>query len=283
MLIGGTCAVLLLAVYLLAVWTPAGQRFEDAVLRAAEATSGTTEGVRATDALDRLTAPSVIGAALVVLAIGLLRRRVILGILGVGVVLASIATVQIMRRTALRPILLHSGTRREDQSFPSGHAAVAIAVMCALVLVTPYRFRGVVLFLTSLWAAGVTVDTITASWHRPSDTIGAGLVAVFWTAVAVAVLAWRGRLSEAALQTATGRRARGLLAAGYGAVALLGFTVGVIVAGAGSRAVGGPALTAGRAVALAASTAVAVTLLALLRHVDLGAPPSDRAEGRQPA
>jgi hypothetical protein len=174
----------------------------------------------------------------------------------------------------LRPVLLHHGTRREDQSFPSGHVAVAMSVMCALVLVAPYRFRGAVVFLASLWAASVEIAAVTASWHRPSDTIGSDLIVVLYACAAIAVLTRRGWVREAELRTPTGRAARGLLAGGYGAVALLAVGVAALT----GRTAGGPALTAGRLIALSGSAAVAVALLALLRRVDLDTPPRPTEE-----
>jgi hypothetical protein len=265
---GGICAAGLIAVYLLAVWTPAGQRFEDAVLRGA---TGSTDGARATSALDRISAPTLILAIAVVLSIGFLRRKPLLGFLGAGVVVASVATAEVIQRSVQRPILLQHGYRREDQSFPSGHAAVAMSVMCALVMVTPYRFRGVVLLATSVGATAVEVATVSASWHRPSDAVGSDLIVLVYVCVAAAVLARYGWIAEAG---ASGRLARTLLATGYGGVALVALAVAVAAAGHGS------AFLAGRALALCGSAAVALALLALLRGVDLStavsAPTKDR-------
>jgi len=163
----------------------------------------------------------------------------------------------------------------------SGHAAVAMSLMCAVVLVVPYRFRGLVLFIASLWAAGVGVATVTASWHRPSDTIGAALIVIGYACAAVAVLARSGRVRHAALRTPVGRALRGLLAGAYAAVAVLAVAVAAVVgvmADASDR--GDPGivvLLAGGLLALSGSAAVAVALLTLLCHVDLGAPPADPA------
>ncbi len=275
LIIGGLAATLLVAVYVLAVWTSAGQRFEDAVLKAATLAAGSPDGLRAARTLHTITNASLAGAVIAVLAIGLLRRKLVLGFLGAGVIAASVVTVEILQRSVLRPVLLATGNRREDQSFPSGHTAIAMSVMCALVLVAPYRGRGAAVFLTSLWAASVGVAAVTADWHRPSDTIGSDLVVVIYTCTAVAVLAWSGRVSEVTLPTTAGRAARGLLAGVYGVTTLLAFGVAVVVRGV----VGGPALTAGRAVALFGSAAVALTLLGLLGRVDLSAPPPGAGSG----
>jgi hypothetical protein len=162
-----------------------------------------------------------------------------------------------------------------------------MSLMCAVVLVVPYRFRGLVLFLASLWAASVGIATVTASWHRPSDTIGAGLVVIGFACAAVAVLARSGRVRQAASCTPVGRTLRGLLAGAYAAVAVLAFAVAAaavgVVLNASDRGDPGTAmLLAGRSLALFGSAAVAVALLTLLRNVDLGAPTAGPAEEGSP-
>jgi membrane-associated phospholipid phosphatase len=270
---------LLVGVYLLAVWTPDGQRFEDAVLRAAELAGGDT----ASRALSGITVPTLIVATVAVLAIGWLRRRPLLGYLATGVIAASVLTTELLQHSVLRPILIEHGRRRDDQSFPSGHAAIAMAVMCALVLVVPYRLRAATVLLTSLGAAGIEVATVTASWHRPSDTIGSDLIAVLYACTAVAVLARLDRVGAAAPVAGTARAARTLLVAGYAVVGLvaLGIAVAVIRTIPAdldvSESVEPSVLTGGRAAALAGTAAVALTLLALLRRVELHPPaPTER-------
>ncbi|HKT03531.1 MAG TPA: phosphatase PAP2 family protein [Rugosimonospora sp.] len=277
------CAILLVAVYLLAVWTRAGQRFEDAVLNAASAAAGQSGDARATDTLDAVTAPFLAGATLVVLAIGLLRHRLFLGLVGACVIGASVLTAEVVRRLLLRPVLLPHGYRREDQSFPSGHSAVAMSVMCALILVVPQRWRGVVAAAGSLWAASVVVATVTASWHRPSDTLGSDLIVAGYTCVAIAVLARRGYVRPVPGRIRVPRRV-------YGAVAVLAF-LAVTVAGAMAidrlggihrEALRGYLLTAGRGLALAGTVAVTLVVLAVLRRVDLAPPVSRSTLGEVP-
>jgi membrane-associated phospholipid phosphatase len=294
MLTGVLCLGLLVLVFVLAVWTPAGQRFEDAVLNGADRTVGSVEGARATDALDRISAPTVLLAAAVIVAIGFLRRRPLLGFVAVGVVAASIVTAEVVQHSFRRPLLLPAGYRREDQSFPSGHTAVAMSVMCALVLVTPYRFRAVVLLLTSIGAGVIEVAAVTASWHRPSDTLGSDLIALLFTCVALAVLARLGRTTDAAPSTTPGRAGRGLLVAGYATVAVLAFGVATVVAvrlvasrwhgtldGTLDGSLDGSAFLAGRALALGGSATVALALLGLLRGVDFASAVSDPTKDRE--
>lgn len=283
--IGVTCAVLLVTVYLLAVWTVTGQRFEDTVLGGAQHAADRTELVTATWILDRITGYTVAVAVAGVLAIGFARRSPALAVAGAGVIVASVVTTELLQLVLLRPILLPSGVRREDQSFPSGHTTIAMSVMCGLVLVVPYRFRGVVVLLGSLWAAGIGAVTVVASWHRPSDTLGSDLIVLIFAGAAIALLARRGFVHEARPRTRIGRVARCLLACVSGVQAVAALTVSVIVgrtvlsglAGNAdpSDALSASAFTAGRAFALAGGALVALTLLALLRGVDLTGRPPD--------
>jgi hypothetical protein len=237
--------------------------------------------------LDAITVPSVAAGSAVVLLIALARRRLSLGVVSVGVIAASIATTELFQHFLQRPILLAQGYRREDQSFPSGHATVAMALMCGLVMVVPYRFRGTAVFLGSVWAGGVGVATVTVSWHRPSDTVGADLIVIVYACVAVALLARWSKVREASLPTPAGRVLRGLLTGMYAAVALTAFTVaavtaGTVVADADRSGTGAAILLAGRLLALSGSAAVAVTLMGLLRHLDIGAPTANTTREGSP-
>jgi membrane-associated phospholipid phosphatase len=290
---GVICTAGVLVIYLVAVWTVPGQRFEDAVLRAADRVAGSAEQARALDILGPIGQTTVLVAVTIVFLIAAVRRQPFVGAVAVGVIAASIIIAEGIQHFAERPILLAHGYRREDQSFPSGHTTVAMSVMCALVMVTPYRHRGMAVLLTSVGAAGVGLATVTASWHRPSDTIGADLIAVGCACAGVAVLAVCGRVREATPPSPVERLLRRLLAGAYavgGAVALAVAVVLVLVALDASGAHpsdphpsdphsgGADMLVAGGSLALAGSAAVALALLALLRHVDLGAPPADRTE-----
>lgn len=272
------CSIALLAVvYVLAVWTVPGQRFEDAVLDGAMLVAGGRQEEAALATLATISRWSLAGATLLVCAIALARRRPLLAAAGAAVVAGSVLTTEVLRRMVLlRPILLPSGVRREDQSFPSGHTAVAMSVMCALVLVVPYRFRWVAVLVTSAWATAVGASTVTASWHRPSDTIGSDLIVLGYTCAAIALLARAGAAREAEPLRGAARAGMGLLAGLLVATALAGLAVAVAV-----TLLGGhddlAALTAGRAVSLAGGATVAVTVLGLLRRTDLGPPPGGRA------
>ncbi|GAA4589152.1 hypothetical protein GCM10023194_42680 [Planotetraspora phitsanulokensis] len=280
---GGVCAALLVAVYLLAVWTVPGQAFEDAVLRGALLAAGGEQQAAATATLDKITEYSLAVAIVVVFAIGLARRQVFLAMSGAGMIVVSVVTTEVLQRLVLlRPVLLPSGERRADQSFPSGHTTIATSVMCGLVMVVPYRFRGVAVFLTSLWATTVGASTVTASWHRPSDTIGSDLIVLIYACTAIALLACKGSVREAEPRSRAARAARGTLVGLHAVEAVAAVCIGVVVGGSALRdlahslepgdGTNQAAYLAGRAFALAGGALVALTILGLLRRIDLTAP-----------
>ena len=279
LILGGVCVVGMAVVYVLAVRTAAGQRFEDAVLRSADLSAGSLVHVRALDVLAAMTLPAVGVAVVLVALIGLLRNRPVLGLLSAGTVIASVATTEVCRRLLDRPVLLPHGDRREDQSFPSGHVTVAMSLMCAVVLVVPYRCRGVVLGLASLLATGVGIATVTTGWHRPGDSVGAGFVVVGHVCAAVAVLARSGRVHKTPLWT---RAVSTLLADAYVTVAVAGVVICVALTASGGSGAGAAPLLAGCSLVLSATAAVAAAVLTLVRQVDLGTPPAGRADEGSP-
>jgi len=167
-------------VYAAAVLTPVGQRVEDAALG----------GVRESDlfgsdtALNVISVPVILLLVVVIVAVAFARRRLAVG-LGAGVVvLAAAATSTLIKRIAERPEIAQSTT---PNSFPSGHATIALAALFAVLLVTPRRWRPVVTVLGAAYAVFVANQTVVYGWHRVSDIVGACAVALFWLGVVRAV------------------------------------------------------------------------------------------------
>ncbi|MCP2338075.1 phosphatase PAP2 family protein [Actinomadura rupiterrae] len=276
------CGVLLVAVYALAVWTVPGQRFEDAVLRAA------WPG-RASPLVTALDTISIWSLALAAGLVGWIGHRAggrAIAVATVLMIFATVTTTELLQAVLPRPILLAHGFRREDRSFPSGHTAVATAVLCGLLLAVPVRLRSWTVLPVLLGSAGIGAATVTASWHRPSDTIGSALIVMIGVCLTIAVLRRRGFLVPHT-QTAEGGRI-------VGAVLGVFVTAAVAVAVfAGHRATTALNLTddpdlaphgavvAGRALAIAAAgTATLMTFLLLRGH---GPARDARARERAPA
>jgi membrane-associated phospholipid phosphatase len=130
---------------------------------------------------------AVLGLVLVALS----RRRYEAAAAAVALVLGANVTTQLLKRAI----------EREDfgmltvASFPSGHATVIVSVSLAALLVTPSAARTVVSALATGAVTVTAAATLVASWHRPSDVLGAILVSLAWGAgiVALWTLAHGGR------------------------------------------------------------------------------------------
>lgn len=260
------CSALLVAVYALAVWTVPGQRFEDAVLRA----SWPDRESPVVTVLDTISVGSLLLAAGLVGWIGGRAGGRTIAVAAVLMIFATVATTEILQAVLPRPILLAHGFRREDRSFPSGHTAVATAVLCGLLLAVPVRWRSWTALPVLLGSAGIGAATVTVSWHRPSDTIGSALIVMIGVALTIALLRRRGFLVPLTTTNDRGRIVGGVL----GLVVATSTAIAVV---AGHRATtalnltGDPdlaphgAVVAGRALAIAAAGTATLTTFLLLR------------------
>jgi membrane-associated phospholipid phosphatase len=224
-------AFLLALTYLLFVRTTIGQKVDNAALIG----RGVVPEEFVSDAWTILDTISVAGLALATLAIvtiAAVRGRWWQAAAAGAVILGANLTTQVLKHVLLARPDLTTQTIKDFNTFPSGHATVAISVAAALLLVVPARHRAVVAVPTMLYAVAVGVATVTAGWHRPSDAVGAWFVVGIWTAAAAAGLVATGRSTSAkrpgtwgiAAETTLWLGAAGLL---FGAVLLGGAWVGL--------------------------------------------------------
>jgi len=135
--------------------------------------------------LSAMSVVSVLAATAVVAFIALARRRIAVGLAAIMLIAGSAVTAQQLKGHLIRPDLGVDPERATaGNSLPSGHATVAASVAVALVLVLPPRARGVGALVGAGYAALVGVATMSAGWHRPSDSIAAFLIVGLWAAVA---------------------------------------------------------------------------------------------------
>lgn len=241
-------------VYAAAVLTPIGQRVEDAALG----------GVRESDlfgsdtALNVISVPVILMLVVVIAAVAFARRRLAVG-LGAGVVvLASAATSTLVKRIAERPEIAQSET---PNSFPSGHATIALAALFAVLLVTPRRFRPVVTLVGAGYAVFVANQTVVYGWHRVSDIIGACAIALFWLGLvrAVGPRVDRGERGDRDGRRGPRRVVTAVLLLATGLAFLVGI-VALVIAVAQSTDVHDAVLLAGR-MASSASVLAVVTVV----------------------
>jgi membrane-associated phospholipid phosphatase len=130
----------------------------------------------------------LLGAALVALALARGRPRVALA---VPVVLAgSAVTTEILKPLLADQRVCHcvADARVAVASWPSGHAAAAMALALCAVLVAPPRWRPTMAVCGAGVAVAVSYALLTLGWHYPSDVLGGYLVSALWMTGAVAAL-----------------------------------------------------------------------------------------------
>ncbi|WP_055531066.1 phosphatase PAP2 family protein [Streptomyces graminilatus] len=218
-----------LAVYLIAVCNPFGQRAENALFSenaGAEPAwiydwSGATYGSSAMPPLEQSAMPTLIVGMAVIVVVTLVRKCWWHGCAAAAVVMVTVAGTQAGKTYLPRPDLVGARVSLVDPSFPSGHVGIAAALSLGLALVASPRVRPYALVSGMLWLA-VTGGAVLATYHhRPSDVLGTTLLAC-----ACYSLAARS-LPPAAHAPGDVRRPRALPA-----VALALAAVGALVAGA---------------------------------------------------
>ncbi|WIB60626.1 phosphatase PAP2 family protein [Curtobacterium sp. MCLR17_007] len=235
-------------VYAVAVLTPVGQRVEDSALG----------GVRETDlfgsdtALNVISVPVILLLVIVIAAVALARRRLAVGLAAGVVVLASAGTSTLVKRIAVRPEIAQSTT---PNSFPSGHATIALASLFAVLMVTPRRFRPLVLLVGAAYAVFVANQTVVYGWHRVSDIVGACAVALFWLGIvrAVGPLVDRGERGDRDGRRGPRRLVTAVLVVSTGVTAAVGVAAVVVAFASGAAHDHDALLVAGR---MASSTSV---------------------------
>lgn len=187
-------AMFAVAVYLLAVQTVTGQTLENAAFLGADQ-ADPEQHLLGVDNMRIVTLSHFAAANLVVAAIGLLRRQPFLAAVGVSIVVVGQVVTQTLKHFVLpRPELALIATRHMENTLPSGHTTVAMTLLFALLVVVPYRYRGVVMFFALTWAVGMGAYTIAARAHRLSDTLAADAVALLVACSFSLLIARTGRL-----------------------------------------------------------------------------------------
>ncbi len=182
--------------YLLAVHTTTGQTIENAALRGADQASS-ADSEEAHNALAQITVISLTAATALVGLIGVLRRQPLLAAAGMSIIVGGQVVTQVLKRFVLpRPKLVEVTDAYAHNSLPSGHTTIAMTVLFALILVVPYRLRGIVMLFALPWAVGIGSYTVLAKWHRASDTLAADGIALAIAAGVSIYLARTGKVRK---------------------------------------------------------------------------------------
>lgn len=220
-----TIAVLLLglfaAVYAASNLLPAGQAWEDRLLRGHDAFHifGALLGRQIPfPPFDADVPTLVIGTLLAVALAAAQRHWRTLAVVLVAPPAALVAT-QLFKDRFGRPDLI-GAVLDTDASYPSGHAAIAFAVTAALLLAVPAAWLRLVAPVVLGWSvlAGAALQSV--GYHRPSDVLGTGLLVPAVFLLVGTILPPRRSPAPAALPQRGAGRALAVVA--LVAVALLG-------------------------------------------------------------
>lgn len=215
------------AAYLFFIRTYTGQYLENAALLGAKQNATAAE---MTDALDDLRVISYVSLGVAIIAVGIVglaRKSWRIGAAGAFVIAGATITTELLKKVILpRPDLAQTYADNASNSFPSGHTTIAMSILVALLVVTSYRWRGIVMFFAVAWATAVGSATVTARWHRFSDTLGADMVALIFGAIALIWLYKHGEIRRVEGKTHPWRVIYIVILSGVGVVTLaLGATL----------------------------------------------------------
>ncbi len=196
------CALGLAATGVVALLLPFGQARDSATLQGFTALNRPRITVLL-DHVAHLADPrsyALIGFSLA--GIALLRRRPRIA----GTIVALLVLTGLTTRE-LKPLLAsprYDGWLGSGQiaaaSWPSGHATASMTLALCAILAVPARLRPTVAVLGAGFAISVSYSILALGWHFPSDVLGGFLVAMTWTLLAVAGLAWLEERRPSALR-----------------------------------------------------------------------------------
>lgn len=174
----------MIGLYLLVVRTYWGQRLDEHAFVGHDFFAA--RAAQADSFLRIVSVGSLLLAIALVAAVAIFRRRPRLAFFAALSVAASVFVTEVLKLFLLeRPPLLPSFIF--DNSYPSGHTTVGMAVAVAAMLVVPRRLLLPTAVGAGLFGSAFGVAVVAAGWHRPSDAVGAFLVVIAVAAACAAL------------------------------------------------------------------------------------------------
>ena len=176
--------------YLVFVRTPIGQRWDDRALLGGQLASLDSRQAL-TAALHGVRISTIVLMIVLLLVIGLVRKRLVTAVtmaaaFGFSILSAEVLK-QVLPRRDLAPELNAYVDNGNIDTYPSGHATIAMGFALALIVVSSPRYRTAAAAFGMAWAAAVPMAALAAGWHRPSDVMGGMALALMWLAGATAI------------------------------------------------------------------------------------------------
>lgn len=268
-------------VYVLTVRTIEGRLLGDASLRGALLTNSrfmsTVDHV-----LDVVSVASLLATVAVVAVIALVRLARLPGLAAITVLVGSNVSTLILKDYILaRPdVGIREVTPSTLNSLPSGHATAAFSAVVALLFVLPRSWRLTAAVVGTTYAIITALATMSAGWHRASDSVAAFLLVGVWSMVAAAVLVAADCTQPTGDAPAMGPVPlwRWLEAATVGCLALgvtLGLALTAVAPVRDSMLGSGVAFIAGGFLIAGTSMVVSIAVLSALDLTDRVAAPAD--------
>jgi membrane-associated phospholipid phosphatase len=142
--------------------------------------------------LTRVDVTTVALMAVLLVVTATVRRQVLPALVAGATLGAAAGSAEVLKYVLPRPEHAEDATAavygKGLNTFPSGHATLATAVVLGLVLVVSNRWRPLVGMLGVVWASVVAAGTGAAFLHRPGDAIGGLALAACWVAAGTALL-----------------------------------------------------------------------------------------------
>jgi membrane-associated phospholipid phosphatase len=168
----------LVAVALVALRTGAGQRLDERAMLTVVA--GREAELAVLSLLGRISIGAVLVVSVVCVVLAVMRGRVRLAAAALMVIAGANLTTQLLKEVLLERSALDVIA---PNSLPSGHTTVVASAVGALLLVTPWALR-LMLVVAGAFAVTITAaSTVVAGWHRPADIVAALAVSLVWTAL----------------------------------------------------------------------------------------------------
>jgi len=126
-------------------------------------------------------------ATVAIVVVALLRRRPWLAAVAGVVLIGANVTTQAVKVLTAEPRLANAmaGGWVDAASWPSGHATAAMTMALCAAIVTPARWRALVLVVGSTGAIAVAYSVLVLGWHLPSDVLGGFCVAGVWALLGI--------------------------------------------------------------------------------------------------
>lgn len=167
-----SAASTILATYVLAVRTPAGQVIDNRLMIATEQALG--NALWAELLLAAISPASVAAALCLVAAVALALRGTAAATAAAATIVVTLLGTEVLKHLLVRPDWLGD----TGNSLPSGHVSAVAAVAVAAYVAVPVTARPVVASLGLAGVVATTTATMALGWHRPSDAVASVMLAV---------------------------------------------------------------------------------------------------------